>query len=114
MDGGAFSLHDFSRNDFGHGGSASPDRARARRPIASRARPPQDQRRPVGEATRPHVYGTGLPVPLLSSAMAVVIPHDVFFATIPELSARLKKKEFKAEDLIKAFAARLVELGPRY
>jgi aspartyl-tRNA(Asn)/glutamyl-tRNA(Gln) amidotransferase subunit A len=46
--------------------------------------------------------------------MAVVIPHDVFFSTIPELNARLKNQEFKAEDLIKAFAERLVQLGPRY
>jgi aspartyl-tRNA(Asn)/glutamyl-tRNA(Gln) amidotransferase subunit A len=43
-----------------------------------------------------------------------VIPTDVFFATIPELNARLKTKEFKAEDLAKAFAQRLAQLGPRY
>jgi aspartyl-tRNA(Asn)/glutamyl-tRNA(Gln) amidotransferase subunit A len=42
------------------------------------------------------------------------IPNDVFFATIPELNARLKSKEFKAEELARAFAQRLVELGPRY
>jgi aspartyl-tRNA(Asn)/glutamyl-tRNA(Gln) amidotransferase subunit A len=42
------------------------------------------------------------------------IPNDVFFATIPELNQRLKAKEFKAEDLARAFAQRLAELGPRY
>jgi aspartyl-tRNA(Asn)/glutamyl-tRNA(Gln) amidotransferase subunit A len=46
--------------------------------------------------------------------MAVVIPHDAFFETIPELNARLKAKQFKAEDLAKAFAQRLSELGPHY
>jgi aspartyl-tRNA(Asn)/glutamyl-tRNA(Gln) amidotransferase subunit A len=42
------------------------------------------------------------------------IPNDVFFATVTELNARLKAKEFKDEDLIRAFAERLVQLGPRY
>jgi aspartyl-tRNA(Asn)/glutamyl-tRNA(Gln) amidotransferase subunit A len=42
------------------------------------------------------------------------IPGDVFFATISELTARLKAKEFKAEDLARAFAHRLAQLGPRY
>ena len=42
------------------------------------------------------------------------IPNDVFFATIPELNARLNAKEFKAEDLARAFAERLAQLGPRY
>ena len=42
------------------------------------------------------------------------IGDDVFFATIPELNARLKSKEFSAEDLARAFAARLQQLGPRY
>jgi len=39
---------------------------------------------------------------------------DVFFATIPELNARLVKKEFSAEELARAFAERLEQLGPRY
>jgi aspartyl-tRNA(Asn)/glutamyl-tRNA(Gln) amidotransferase subunit A len=39
---------------------------------------------------------------------------DVFFATIGELSARLKAKEFSAVELTRAFAARLEKLGPRY
>jgi aspartyl-tRNA(Asn)/glutamyl-tRNA(Gln) amidotransferase subunit A len=46
--------------------------------------------------------------------MAATIPNDVFFATIPELNARLKAKEFKAEELTHAFVQRLVALGPRY
>jgi aspartyl-tRNA(Asn)/glutamyl-tRNA(Gln) amidotransferase subunit A len=40
--------------------------------------------------------------------------NDVYFATIPELNARLKAKEFSAEELARAFSARLQELGPRY
>ncbi|HWB86827.1 MAG TPA: amidase [Bryobacteraceae bacterium] len=42
------------------------------------------------------------------------ISNDVFFATIPELNARLKAREFSAEDLARAFALRLEQLGPRY
>ena len=41
-------------------------------------------------------------------------PDDLFFATIPELNARLTSKELKAEELAKAFADRLAQLGPRY
>ena len=39
---------------------------------------------------------------------------DVFFATIPELNARLRKREFSAVELTKGFAERLNRLGPRY
>ncbi len=39
---------------------------------------------------------------------------DIFFATIPDLNARLKKREFSAVELTKAFAERLETLGPRY
>jgi Asp-tRNA(Asn)/Glu-tRNA(Gln) amidotransferase A subunit family amidase len=39
---------------------------------------------------------------------------DIFFATIPDLNARLQKREFTAEELTKAFAERLQTLGPRY
>src|SRR6266545_1640868 len=42
------------------------------------------------------------------------IAADVFFAAIPELNARLKAKEFSAEDLARAFSERLQQLGPRY
>jgi aspartyl-tRNA(Asn)/glutamyl-tRNA(Gln) amidotransferase subunit A len=39
---------------------------------------------------------------------------DVFFATISDLNARLKKREFSTVDLVKAFGERLEKLGPRY
>jgi aspartyl-tRNA(Asn)/glutamyl-tRNA(Gln) amidotransferase subunit A len=39
---------------------------------------------------------------------------DVFFAPIAELNARLKKREFSAVELVKAFGERLETLGPRY
>jgi aspartyl-tRNA(Asn)/glutamyl-tRNA(Gln) amidotransferase subunit A len=42
------------------------------------------------------------------------ISEDVFFATLPELTQRLKSKEFSAEELTRAFAERLERLGPRY
>jgi aspartyl-tRNA(Asn)/glutamyl-tRNA(Gln) amidotransferase subunit A len=42
------------------------------------------------------------------------IPSDVFFATIGELNARLAAREFKVEELVHAFAARLDQLGPHY
>src|SRR4051812_6805924 len=42
------------------------------------------------------------------------IGDDVFFATIPELNAKLKAKEFSAEELARAFSERLQRLGPRY
>lgn len=42
------------------------------------------------------------------------IGEDVFFATIPELNQRLTSKEFSAEDLTRAFANRLEQLGPRF
>ena len=35
------------------------------------------------------------------------VPDDVYFATIPELNARLKAKEFSAEELARAFSVRL-------
>jgi aspartyl-tRNA(Asn)/glutamyl-tRNA(Gln) amidotransferase subunit A len=46
--------------------------------------------------------------------MANTVPTDVFFDTIAELNKRLKAKEFKAEDLARAFAERLAQLGPHY
>jgi aspartyl-tRNA(Asn)/glutamyl-tRNA(Gln) amidotransferase subunit A len=42
------------------------------------------------------------------------IGDDLFFATIPELNQRLTSKEISAEDLVRAFANRLEQLGPRY
>ena len=39
---------------------------------------------------------------------------DVFFATAADLNARLKKREFSAVELVKAFGQRLEKLGPKY
>jgi len=39
---------------------------------------------------------------------------DVFFAGISELNAQLKKREFSAVELVRAFAERLEKTGPRY
>ena len=39
---------------------------------------------------------------------------DVFFATISDLNASLKKREFSTVELVKAFGARLETLGPKY
>ena len=39
---------------------------------------------------------------------------DIFFATISELNAGLKSKQFSAVELVRAFAQRLEQLGPRY
>ncbi len=46
--------------------------------------------------------------------MAAAIPNDVFFASIAELNERLKKKEFKDVELVRAFTARMEHLGPHY
>ncbi|MCX6594096.1 MAG: amidase [Acidobacteria bacterium] len=45
---------------------------------------------------------------------AAPAPGDVFFASLTELSARLRKKEFSCVELTRAFADRLERLGPRY
>src|SRR5437899_4842090 len=42
------------------------------------------------------------------------LSDSIFFATIPELNAKLKSKEISAEQLVRAFAQRLEALGPRY
>ena len=39
---------------------------------------------------------------------------DVFFATVTDLNARLKKREFSTVELVKAFGERLEKLGPNY
>ena len=46
--------------------------------------------------------------------MAAEFTDDIFFATVSELSTRLKAKEFSAVELVRAFAQRLEQLGPRY
>ncbi len=40
--------------------------------------------------------------------------EDIFFATISELNARLRRREFSAAELARAFLDRLEALGPRY
>ena len=42
------------------------------------------------------------------------LPDDVFFATIGELNARLKAREFSCLELTRAFLGRLEKAGPRY
>jgi Asp-tRNA(Asn)/Glu-tRNA(Gln) amidotransferase A subunit family amidase len=42
------------------------------------------------------------------------LPPDIFFATISELGAKLRAKEFSAVELTRAFCERLERLGPRY
>ena len=39
---------------------------------------------------------------------------DIFFATLTELNARLKAREFSAAELARVFCDRLEKLGPRY
>src|SRR5882757_5517250 len=39
---------------------------------------------------------------------------EVFFASVSELNARLRKKEFSTVELVRAFAERLERIGPRY
>jgi aspartyl-tRNA(Asn)/glutamyl-tRNA(Gln) amidotransferase subunit A len=42
------------------------------------------------------------------------ITNDIFFATIGDLNARLKNREFSSVELVRAFAQRLESLGPRF
>ena len=42
------------------------------------------------------------------------LTDDIFFATIGELNAKLRAKEISAYELVRAFAQRLEQLGPRY
>lgn len=42
------------------------------------------------------------------------MPENVFFAPLTELNERLRKREFSAVELARAFAERLERLGPRY
>jgi aspartyl-tRNA(Asn)/glutamyl-tRNA(Gln) amidotransferase subunit A len=46
--------------------------------------------------------------------MAAAIPEDIFFATIPEISAKLRAGDFKASELARAFGDRLEQLAPRF
>lgn len=49
-----------------------------------------------------------------AAALAKQPDGDVFFASITELNARLRKKEFSCVELTKAFCDRLEKLGPTY
>ena len=42
------------------------------------------------------------------------VPNDIFFASITEINGKLKEKAFSDVDLIRAFTARMEQLGPRY
>jgi len=42
------------------------------------------------------------------------VTDDVYFASITDLNARLKKREFSTVELVRAFAERLEKLGPRF
>jgi len=42
------------------------------------------------------------------------LPDDVFFATIGELTAKLRAREFSAVELTRAYCDRLEQIGPRY
>ena len=44
----------------------------------------------------------------------MALNDDVFFATISELSERLRSREFSCVELTRAFCDRLERLGPRY
>jgi aspartyl-tRNA(Asn)/glutamyl-tRNA(Gln) amidotransferase subunit A len=46
--------------------------------------------------------------------MPAEFTDDIFFATIGEINARLKSKDFSAVELVRAFARRLEQFGPRY
>src|SRR5690349_9719586 len=80
------------------------------------SKPPASGTRPTARSS-PRWKSPCPPSRLFSSkpeAHMAEIGEDVFFATIPELNARLKDKAFSAEDLARAFAKRLADLGPRY
>src|SRR5580698_6826082 len=42
------------------------------------------------------------------------LPDDVFFATIGELTTKLRAREFSAVELTRAYCDRLEQIGPRY
>ncbi|HVT95250.1 MAG TPA: amidase [Bryobacteraceae bacterium] len=42
------------------------------------------------------------------------LPDDIYFSTASELNQRLRKHEFKASELVRAFGERLEKIGPRY
>ena len=50
---------------------------------------------------------------MVEQPMAELGP-EIFFATVVELGAKIAAKEVSAEELVRAFANRLEQLGPRY
>src|ERR1700677_3978724 len=42
------------------------------------------------------------------------LPDEVFFATISELGAKLRDREFSAAELTKGYCDRLEKIGPKY
>src|SRR5436309_15753572 len=42
------------------------------------------------------------------------VPDDIFFASISEITGKLKEKAFSDVELIRAFTERMAQLGPRY
>ena len=42
------------------------------------------------------------------------LPDDVFFATIGELGAKLRAREFSSVELTRAYCDRLEKIGPKY
>ena len=42
------------------------------------------------------------------------LPDEVFFATIGELTTKLRAREFSAVELTRAYCDRLDQIGPRY
>ncbi|MEO8097944.1 MAG: amidase [Acidobacteriota bacterium] len=43
-----------------------------------------------------------------------VVPNDIFFASITEIGAKLRAKEFSCQELTRAFSDRFEKLAPRY
>src|SRR5205085_5903282 len=93
--------------------------ARAGAGSEARERPRGGTRTDSGEWRAPaqgghsHAAGTELRVPALTP-MAADITDDIFFASIGELTTRLRAKEFSSTELTRAFCDRLEKLGPRY
>ena len=44
----------------------------------------------------------------------MALPNDIFFASISEIGAGLRSKQFSAVELTRAFCDRLERVGPRY
>src|SRR5581483_8523995 len=108
-----------ARNGHDHTrGAAGPDSAAADSSESGRragchqgTEPPQFAG--SGRIPRPHGSRTRVPVQSMRRHMPDLGP-DIFFATITELSAKLKAHEISVLDLTRAFTTRLERIGPRY